>query len=152
MLITDPQLKSNDGGISSIKTVFNIHQKNISRKYIEQNVPLEEKGSRISDIKKFLNSNGFKANFKLLDVNHINGNVNSIKELFPFILPIHTKKGLQYVVINGLKVLLSRLSMLRLANIKHRVIKSVELQLHLPARMAVLVRTHLLQKLVKLEI
>ena len=103
MLITDQQLKSNDGGISSIKTVFNIHQKNISRKYIEQNVPLEEKGSRISDIKTFLNSNGFNANFKLLDVNHINGNVNSIKELFPFILPIHTKKGLHYVVINGLK-------------------------------------------------
>ena len=103
MLITDPQLKSNDGGISSIKTVFNIHQKNISRKYIEQNVPLEEKGSRISDIKKFLNSNGYNANFKLLDVNHINGNVNSIKELFPFILPIRTKKGLHYVVINGLK-------------------------------------------------
>ena len=103
MLITDPQLKSNDGGISSIKTVFNIHQKNISRKYIEQNVPLEEKGSRISDIKKFLNSNGYNANFKLLDVNHINGNVNSIKELFPFILPIHTKKGLHYVVVNGLR-------------------------------------------------
>ncbi|MEY3500797.1 MAG: hypothetical protein RL308_2466 [Bacteroidota bacterium] len=103
MLVTDPQLKSNDGGISSIKTVFNIYQKNISRKYIEQNVPLEEKGSRIADIKNFLNSNGFNANFKLLDVNHINGNINSIKELFPFILPIHTKKGLHYVVVNGLR-------------------------------------------------
>jgi len=103
MLVTDPQLKSNDGGISSIKTVFNIYQKNISRKYIEQNVPLEEKGPRIADIKNFLNSNGFNANFKLLDVNHINGNINSIKELFPFILPIHTKKGLHYVVVNGLK-------------------------------------------------
>lgn len=103
MLVTDPQLKSNDGGISSIKTVFNIYQKNISRKYIEQNVPLEEKGSRIADIKNFLNSNGFNANFKLLDVNHINGNINSIRELFPFILPIHTKKGLHYVVVNGLK-------------------------------------------------
>ena len=103
MLITDPQLKSNDGGISSIKTVFNIHQKNISRKYIEQNVPLEEKGSRIVDIKKFLNANGFDANFKLLDVNHINGNVSYIKELFPFILPLYTKKGFHYVVVNGLR-------------------------------------------------
>lgn len=103
MLKTDPQLKSNDCGISSIKTIFNLYQKNISRKYIEQHVPLEEKGSRIADIKKFLNSNGFIASFKLLDVNYINGNIDYVKELFPFILPIQNKKGLHYVVVNGLK-------------------------------------------------
>ncbi|HLF52720.1 ATP-binding cassette domain-containing protein [Flavobacterium sp.] len=103
MLKTDPQLKSNDCGISSIKTIFNLYGKNISRKYIVKNVPLEEKGSRISDMKKFFNANGFTANFKLLDVNYINGNIDYLQDLFPFILPIQNKKGLHYVVVNGLK-------------------------------------------------
>lgn len=103
MPITDPQLKSNDCGISAIKTVFNIYGKNISRKYIEQNIPLEEKGSRILDIKKFFNSNGFNAQFKLFDVNYVPGNEASLQELFPFILPIENKNGLHYVVANELK-------------------------------------------------
>ena len=103
MPITDPQLKSNDCGISAIKTIYNIYGKNISRRYIEQNIPLEEKGSRISDIKNFLNSNGFKAQFKLFDINYIGGNEASLQELFPFILPIENKNGLHYIVVNDIK-------------------------------------------------
>ncbi len=38
---TDSQLKSNDCGISAIKTVFTIFEKNISRKYIESHVAIE---------------------------------------------------------------------------------------------------------------
>lgn len=100
---TDPQLKSNDCGISAVKTVFNIHGKNISRKYIEQHIPLEEKGSRISDLSDFLNNHGFTTNYKLLDVNYVNGNVDHIEEMLPFILPIKSKNGLHYVVANELK-------------------------------------------------
>ena len=103
MPITDPQLKSNDCGISAIKTIYNIYGKNISRRYIEQNIALEEKGSRISDIKNFLNSNGFKAQFKLFDINYIGGNEASLQELFPFILPIENKNGLHYIVVNDIK-------------------------------------------------
>ena len=103
MPITDPQLKSNDCGISAIKTIYNIYGKNISRRYIEQNIALEEKGSRISDIKNFLNSNGFMAQFKLFDINHIGGNETSLQELFPFILPIENKNGLHYIVVNEIK-------------------------------------------------
>lgn len=64
---------------------------------------MEEKGSRISDIKNFFNSNGFTAQLKLFDINHIIGNEASLQELFPFILPINSKNGLHYVVINELK-------------------------------------------------
>lgn len=103
MPITDPQLKSNDCGISAIKTIYNIYGKNISRRYIEQNIALEEKGSRISDVKNFLNSNGFKAQFKLFDINYIGGNEASLQELFPFILPIENKNGLHYIVVNDIK-------------------------------------------------
>jgi len=100
---TDPQLKSNDCGISAIKTVFNIFEKNISRKYIEENIPLDQKGSRISDLRDFFNANGFKAEFKLFDANYIGGNEAAIETLFPFILPVKHKNGTRYIVVNELK-------------------------------------------------
>lgn len=103
MPITDPQLKSNDCGISAIKTIYNIFGKNISRKYIEKNIPLDQKGSRMEDLKTFLNVNGFIADFRLLDINFVTGNENGIEDLFPFILPIKNKNGLHYVVVNELK-------------------------------------------------
>ena len=100
---TDQQLKSNDCGISAIKTVFNIYEKNISRKYIEENIPLDQKGSRLSDLKTFFDSTGFEADFKLLDINYIEGNESHIKSLFPFILPVKHKNGSRYIIINELK-------------------------------------------------
>jgi len=103
MPVTDPQLKSNDCGISAIKTIFNIFELNISRKYIEQNIIVEEKGTPIIDLKNFLNSNGFIANFKLLDVNQTRNNETYLRALMPFILPIESKNGLHYVVVNELK-------------------------------------------------
>ena len=90
---TDQQLKNNDCGISAIKTVFNIFEKNISRKYIEENIPLDQKGSRISDLKDFFNSNGFDGSFKLLDANYIEGNEAYFQSIFPFILPVKHKNG-----------------------------------------------------------
>ena len=92
---TDPQLKSNDGGISSIKTVFNLFNKNNSRRYIEQHLPLEAKGTRISDMKSFFETNGFNASLKLLDLNCIRQNPDQLKELIPFILPIKNKKAVK---------------------------------------------------------
>jgi len=100
---TDQQLKNNDCGISAIKTVYNIYEKNISRQYIEENIPLDQKGSRLSDLKTFFDSNGFDAGFKLLDVNYIEGNEAYIKDLFPFILPVKHKNGSRYIVVNELK-------------------------------------------------
>lgn len=99
---TDPQLKSNDCGISAVKTIFNIYGKDIDRKYIENHIALEEKGSRLSDLKNFIDSHGFSSRYKLLDINYIQGNMQSLKELFPFILPIDNRDGLHYVVVNEL--------------------------------------------------
>lgn len=100
---TDPQLKSNDCGISAVKTIFNIYSKDIDRKYIENLIPLEEKGSRLSDLKNFIDTHGFTSQYKLLDINYIQGNKQSLRELFPFILPVENKDGLHYVVVNELK-------------------------------------------------
>ena len=100
---TDQQLKSNDCGISTIKTVFNIFEKNISRAYIEENIPLDQKGSRLTDLKTFFDTNGFESDFKLFDVNYIEGNESHIKNLFPFILPVKHKNGSRYIIVNELK-------------------------------------------------
>ena len=100
---TDPQLKSNDCGISAVKTIFKIYGKDIDRKYIENQIPLEEKGSRLSDLKNFIDNHGFASQYKLLDINYIQENKQSLKELFPFILPVENKDGLHYVVVYELK-------------------------------------------------
>lgn len=100
---TDQQLKSNDCGISAIKTIYNIYEKNISRNYIEDNIPLDQKGSRLSDLKTFLDTHGFDATFKLLDINYIVGNEANLNDLFPFILPVKHKNGSRYIVVNELK-------------------------------------------------
>ncbi len=100
---TDQQLKNNDCGISAVKTVFNIFEKNISRKYIEENIPLDQKGTRLSDLKTFLNNNGFDAKTRLLDVNYIVGNEAHLNYLFPFIMPVRHKNGTRFIVVNEIK-------------------------------------------------
>lgn len=99
----DQQIRSNDCGISAVKTIYNIHGKSISRSYIAKKIPLEEKGSNLHDIEKFFNQHGFKTEYNLLDVNYLLGDLESLKSLFPFILPIKSKTGLHYVVIISLK-------------------------------------------------
>lgn len=100
---TDQQLKNNDCGISAVKTVFNIFEKNISRKYIEENIPLDQKGTRLSDLKTFLNNNGFDAKTRLLDVHYIVGNEAHLNYLFPFIMPVRHKNGTRFIVVNEIK-------------------------------------------------
>jgi ATP-binding cassette, subfamily B, bacterial HlyB/CyaB len=100
---TDPQLKSNDCGISVVKTIYNIFNIDINRKFIEETITLDENGSRLIDLKLFFDTNNCEANYRLLDINYIQGNKSSLDELFPFIIPIHNKTGLHYVVANGRK-------------------------------------------------
>ena len=91
---TDAQLKSNDCGISAIKTVFTLFEKNISRSYIETHVATEQKGSRISDLKDFFDAHGFDANYQLLNFNTITGNEQLLDSYFPFIIPVKRKNNL----------------------------------------------------------
>lgn len=99
----DQQLKNNDCGVSAVKTLYNIFKIDISRKYIQQNIFTDEQGSRITDIKDFLQQNQFPCTFKILDINYVQGNMEYLNDLFPFILPIENKQGLHYVVVNGIK-------------------------------------------------
>ena len=91
---TDAQLKSNDCGISAIKTVFTLFEKNISRAYIETHVATEQKGSRISDLKDFFDAHGFDSNYQLLNFNTMNNVKNA--ELFSRLVDFCTGYGGTY--------------------------------------------------------
>ena len=99
----DQQIRHNDCGVSAIKTIYNILNKSIDRDYIKEEVFLNEFGSRISDLKRFFDSNGCEGTFSLLDVNTTKNKEEYFKELFPFIVPVKNDSALHFIVINGIK-------------------------------------------------
>lgn len=104
MGVIDQQIKHNDCGISAVKTIFNLYGASISRQYIQDNIFLDEKGSRISDLKSFFEQNDFSASYKFIDLNYLDEeDVKYIKSLIPFIIPIKTKRNLHYIVVKEFK-------------------------------------------------
>ena len=104
MAIVDTQLKHNDCGISAIKTICNLYKIDISRRYIEESVFTDAEGSRLSDIKSFLDNNRFDTKYRLLDFNNlVDSNESYYKELFPFILPVSRRAGIHFVIIDKIK-------------------------------------------------
>jgi len=101
--VIDQQIRHNDCGISSVKTVFNILGKDISREYIKSEIFLDEFGSRLTDVKAFFDANECDTILTLLDVNTTKNKAAYFDELFPFIVPVKNKNGLHYIVVNGLK-------------------------------------------------
>lgn len=100
---SDQQLKHNDCGISAVKSVLNFYNINIDRNYIAEQVPLDENGAWIQDIKKFFDQHEFNTAYTLLDLNSLKYNADIIKAKLPCILPVKNVHGLHYVVIYGLK-------------------------------------------------
>ena len=103
MSVVDQQLRSNDCGISAIKTVFNIFDQVMDRNYIQSKIHLDERGSSLRDIKRFLDQNGCSTTFKFLDVGVLSKDLSSLKPIFPFIFPIKKSDRLHYVVVNGIR-------------------------------------------------
>ncbi|SMB92389.1 ABC transporter related [Hymenobacter roseosalivarius DSM 11622] len=101
--MVDCQLKNNDCGISAVKTIFNIFDQDVSRKYIQQNIFLDEKGSSLTDLQNFLQRHEFATNLRVLDINAIQFKPSAWQELFPFIMPIVHANGLHYVVVDKMK-------------------------------------------------
>ncbi|MCP3931993.1 MAG: ATP-binding cassette domain-containing protein [Bacteroidetes bacterium] len=101
--LVDQQLRHNDCGISAIKTVCNVLGVNIGRGIIEEQVPMDNQGATLNSIQQFFDNHGFSTNYKLLDVNSLNGNQSDIQEILPAIVPIKSEVGLHYVVIDQLR-------------------------------------------------
>jgi subfamily B ATP-binding cassette protein HlyB/CyaB len=99
----DQQLRHNDCGVSAIKTIFNLFDREIDRNYIQEQIFLDERGSSIKDIKVFFDKNGCVSKFKFLDVTALEADLSPLKNLFPFIIPVKKSNHLHYVVVNGLR-------------------------------------------------
>ncbi|WP_158861510.1 ABC transporter transmembrane domain-containing protein [Lunatibacter salilacus] len=101
--VNEQQLKHNDCGISAAKIIYNLHNIPVGREYIEDNIFISETGSSLHDIKDFFESQHFDVKFNLLDVNSLKFDSQKIKDALPCILSIKNRKGLHFVVIQGLK-------------------------------------------------
>lgn len=101
--LLDRQLRKNDCGISAVKTVCNILNVDIDRRAIEDDIYIAEEGSSLGSLDKFFNNYGFETAYKLVDLSSINGNQEELSKIFPCIVPIKGKKGLHYIVVNGLR-------------------------------------------------
>ena len=99
----DAQIKSNDCGISAVKTIYNIYKKDISRDYIESKIPLNEKGAKLGDLKAFFDQHELEATFHFLDLNYTPSEREELLQLMPFIIPVRSKSNLHYIVIDGMK-------------------------------------------------
>src|SRR3954451_4267677 len=98
---SDQQLKYNDCGISAVKSIFNYYHINIDRDYIAANIPLDENGAYLQDIKTFFEQHNFKADYNFIDLNSLKFNAHNIQAYLPCILPVKSTVGLHYVVIYG---------------------------------------------------
>jgi subfamily B ATP-binding cassette protein HlyB/CyaB len=101
--VIDQQLKHNDCGISAVKIVYNLHNINVSRNYIEENIYLTENGSSLQDIKDFLDKETFNTQFNLLDLNTLKSDPKKFEKYIPCIIPVKHSQGEHYVVISGIR-------------------------------------------------
>jgi len=97
----DQQLVQNDCGISAVKTVFNLFNVSISRDYIKEKLPTDEKGVQFIDIKNFLNLHGFNSSFKLIELNTEKDNIKYLNGLVPFIATIKKRNELHYIIVSN---------------------------------------------------
>ena len=97
----EQQLKHNDCGIAAVKIIYNLHQINISRSYIEEHIFLTENGSSLNDIKTFFDQEKFETSLNLLDLNSLKFDTEKIEAYLPCVLPVKNNQGLHYVVIQS---------------------------------------------------
>lgn len=102
-MIVDQQLRSNDCGISAVKTVCNILDAKVPRAYIEERLPIDQEGVSLEAINQFFKEHGFATQYHLIDFNELKGELKELQEHFPCLAPIKVRRGLHYIVINGFK-------------------------------------------------
>ncbi|ALW86668.1 hypothetical protein AUC43_17225 [Hymenobacter sedentarius] len=101
--MVDCQLKNNDCGVSAVKTIFNIFDQDVSRKYIQQHIFLDEQGSSLTDLQAFLEQHEFTTRLRVLDFHYLQATPVAWEYLMPFIMPIVHPNGLHYVVVDKVK-------------------------------------------------
>ncbi len=99
----DQQLRSNDCGISAVKTICNLLKVDMPRSYISSQMPLTAEGASLDAIEQFFKKNGFTTKFHLIDVNQLGKELHLLKSQFPCLVPVKVRRGLHYVIIKDYK-------------------------------------------------
>ncbi|MBN8233190.1 ATP-binding cassette domain-containing protein [Corallococcus macrosporus] len=104
-LKVDPQLRSNDCGISAVKTLCERLGVSMNREAIAAALPLDAEGLRLDSLKAFLQERGFGVRTQPLDVNDPEGLERKLAELAPCLATVRLQGSglLHYVVIDGVE-------------------------------------------------
>jgi subfamily B ATP-binding cassette protein HlyB/CyaB len=102
-MIIDQQLRSNDCGISAVKTVCNILDAKVPRGYIEERLPIDQEGVSLEAINQFFKEHGFDTQYHLIDFNDLDQEMDMLKNNLPCLAPVKVRRGLHYLVVNGFK-------------------------------------------------
>ncbi|ATB37467.1 hypothetical protein CYFUS_002889 [Cystobacter fuscus] len=104
-LKVDPQLRSNDCGISAVKTLCERLGVPMSREAIAAALPLEAEGLRLDNLKAFLQEHGFGVRTQPLDVNDAAGLERKLSEFAPCLATVRVQATglLHYVVVDGVE-------------------------------------------------
>lgn len=104
-LKVDPQLRSNDCGISAVKTLCERLGVPMSREAIATALPLAAEGLRLDSIKAFLQEHGFGVRTQPLDVHDASGLERKLGEAAPCLATVRQKTPglLHYVVVDGVE-------------------------------------------------
>lgn len=101
--LIDQQIGRNDAGVSAVKTICNLHDINIPRKMIEDQLSLDSEGSSLGGMQKFLDEQGFSTQVNVLDLDTVFKKTEGQEAFFPAIAPVKTDKRLDYIIINGIE-------------------------------------------------
>jgi len=104
-LKVDPQLRSNDCGISAVKTLCDRLGVPMSREAVAAALPLDVEGLRLDSLKAFLREHGFGVRTQPLDINDAAGLEQKLDELAPCLATVRVQATglLHYVVIDGVE-------------------------------------------------
>ncbi|NMO19898.1 ATP-binding cassette domain-containing protein [Pyxidicoccus fallax] len=101
----DPQLRSNDCGISAVKTLCERLGVPMNREAIAAALPLAAEGLRLDSIKAFLQEHGFGVRTQPLDVSDAAGLERKLGEAAPCLATVRLRNTglLHYVVVDGVE-------------------------------------------------
>lgn len=101
--MVDPQLRTNDCGVSAVKTLCERLGVPMSREAIASALPLDADGLRLDSLKAFFRERGFSVRTHPLDVSDAAGLERKLAELSPCLVTVRVQGTglLHYVVIDG---------------------------------------------------
>ncbi|MDK2123896.1 cysteine peptidase family C39 domain-containing protein [Parachitinimonas caeni] len=95
------QLGRNDCGIAVIKTIFNLTGNNTPKHEIKDSIALDEEGSSLEDIKRYLEKSGLECAYRVMELTEISA--DKLESLLPCIAIIEKSRYNHYVLLHSVR-------------------------------------------------